>query len=107
MTEAFFDLVSSGSEFLHSLTHSAGELRKFLGTKKEQDDKKNHDHVWSREIEEAGKHWSHKIFWQWLFTPFNRFGRLIFPAAWLISSIPPGKGRRITKPGINPGRGGQ
>jgi hypothetical protein len=26
-----------------------------------------------------------------LFTPFNRFSRLIFPAAWLISLIPPGK----------------
>jgi hypothetical protein len=50
LTEAFLDLVSSGSEFLHRFAHSAGELRKFLGTEKEQDDQKDHDHVWSGEI---------------------------------------------------------
>jgi hypothetical protein len=94
LTQAFLDLVSSGSEFLYRLAHSAGEFRKFLGTEKEQDDQKDHDHVWSGEIEEAGKHWSHKdvLFGgRLLFTPFNRFSRLIFPAAWFILSIPPGK----------------
>jgi hypothetical protein len=62
LTQAFLDLISSGAEFLDGFAHSAGEFRKFLGTEKEQDDQKDHDHVWSGEIEKAGKHWSHKDF---------------------------------------------